>query len=314
MIMELILEVRDQGNETAVIGDSASAVALTPLPGEDYWSHRVRLSDTQAVLGFPKFSTIGIGFAVEEADWNTNLPFHCPTDQILDHILDNKGDEEIADADVREAIRMIQLAVIDGRVAARQEIFSRAGAAGRAEAPVTVALFGHVLDELQAAMQEGAMLRAEVDHLRAVPVPEVVTEAFPGASPIPDGTRGFVTLLLRLGVPTKDNWVLDCNGKWEMPQDTPISSLVDEASGHPLSEVVGRIVGLWPFDGDIYAVGVAGPELAEDLNMGRLVLRADLSTEAYIRSDDEPRRLSVNAGRVTGAMVGRPEDFAWATN
>ena len=47
---------------------------VTPALSESYWAYRVKLSDKQAMLGFPKFGTIGIGFAIEE-DWNTNLPF-----------------------------------------------------------------------------------------------------------------------------------------------------------------------------------------------------------------------------------------------
>jgi len=104
---ELILERRSQQDETSHIGQ----FSLTPPLGEDYWAYRVRLSERQAVVGFPKFSTIGIGFAVEEEDWNTNLPYTCDTDQIFRHILDNKGDASIADEDVRTAIAMVQAAI-----------------------------------------------------------------------------------------------------------------------------------------------------------------------------------------------------------
>lgn len=55
---------------------------ITPPIDGDYWQFRVKLSDTQSIVGFPKFGTIGIGFA-QEADWNTNLPYTCTAAQIF---------------------------------------------------------------------------------------------------------------------------------------------------------------------------------------------------------------------------------------
>lgn len=103
--MDLILETKGQRNETAVVGSAM----LTPAIDEDYWAWRVRLSETQAILGFPKFTTIGIGFAAEE-DWNTNLPYTCSAEQIYDHIEHNKGDDSISRADCLAAIRLVQAA------------------------------------------------------------------------------------------------------------------------------------------------------------------------------------------------------------
>lgn len=99
----LRLERRYQADKTFRI----DGIALTPALGNNYWAYRVVLTPAQAVVGFPKFSTIGIGFAVEE-DWNTNLPYTCGTDKIFQHIKHNKGDDAISDDDVREAIRLIQ--------------------------------------------------------------------------------------------------------------------------------------------------------------------------------------------------------------
>lgn len=101
--MDLTLEIREQANETTVVGP----MMLTPLVHDDYWSYRVKLSESQSVIGFPKFTTFGIGFAAEE-DWNSNLNFVRPAEQIWQHIRHNKGDDAIADDDCREAIRMIQ--------------------------------------------------------------------------------------------------------------------------------------------------------------------------------------------------------------
>lgn len=99
------LEIRDQANETPVIG---GLIMMTPSIGADYWSYRVQLSEQQAILGFPKFHTIGIGFAVEDEDWNTNLPYTCGTREIYDHIAHNKGDDSISVEDCLAAIQLIQ--------------------------------------------------------------------------------------------------------------------------------------------------------------------------------------------------------------
>lgn len=83
-------------------------ILVTPAVGqEDYWVYRVKLSDEQAIIAFPKFFTLGIGFAKEE-DWNTNLPYSCETDKIYNHIKHNKGNKAIKAANVRRAIKLIQ--------------------------------------------------------------------------------------------------------------------------------------------------------------------------------------------------------------
>lgn len=84
-----------------------SLIAFTPPIDEDYWLFRVPLSDNQAIVGFPKFWTIGIGFQVEE-DWNTNLPFSCDAEEIYKHIAHNKGDDSISDDACIDAIKLIQ--------------------------------------------------------------------------------------------------------------------------------------------------------------------------------------------------------------
>lgn len=109
--MELTLERRDQQNKTPILGGLAM---MTPAIDEDYWAYRVRLSDKQAIVGFPKFMTIGIGFAVEE-DWNTNFPYTVDTEETFQHIKRNKGDEAISDDDVRAAIALVQQAAREDR-------------------------------------------------------------------------------------------------------------------------------------------------------------------------------------------------------
>lgn len=109
MSSNLILERRSQidTTKTVVSNEGNFSVSLTPEIGEDYWEYRVILSNKQAIIGFPKFFTIGVGFAVEE-DWNTNLPFTSGTKEIFEHIKHNRGDENISDEDIIAAITMIQ--------------------------------------------------------------------------------------------------------------------------------------------------------------------------------------------------------------
>jgi hypothetical protein len=107
----LVLERKDQGDQTPILGGQ---VLLTPPIGCDYWAYRVIVGEGQAVVGFPKFGTIGIGFAVEE-DWNTNLPYTCKTEAIFGHIAHNKGDDSISDDNVRAAIALIQAAATEDR-------------------------------------------------------------------------------------------------------------------------------------------------------------------------------------------------------
>ena len=76
----------------------------------------MRVSPKQAIVGFPKFSTIGIGFMVED-DWNTNLPYQSGAKKIWEHIKHNRevpGDELPTDEDCKRAIKM----VIDAATAA----------------------------------------------------------------------------------------------------------------------------------------------------------------------------------------------------
>ncbi|SRR5258708_2313822 len=98
-----------EANTDIKLGEGA-AIMITPPLDEDYWLFRVKLAEDQAIVGFPKFGTVGIGFAQEE-DWNTNLPYTCPTQQIYDHIKHNKQYEHITDEQCMEAIRLIQDAI-----------------------------------------------------------------------------------------------------------------------------------------------------------------------------------------------------------
>jgi len=111
--MDLVLERREQDDTSLFFGDGLAVT--TPDINEDYWSYRVRLTETQAVIGFPKIGTIGIGFAVED-DWNRNLPYRTKTaEEIAAWIAPNKGDDSIRDEDVLAAVRLIQQAAREDR-------------------------------------------------------------------------------------------------------------------------------------------------------------------------------------------------------
>jgi hypothetical protein len=92
-------------DDTFVIGEAVAMI--TPPVGQDYWLFRVKLFKEHAIIGFPKFSTIGIGFAIEDADWNTNLPYDYSPEQIYSHIKANRKYDEITKEECIKAIALI---------------------------------------------------------------------------------------------------------------------------------------------------------------------------------------------------------------
>jgi len=56
-----------------VAPDGKARLITTPPLDKDYWSVRVPLSKSQAIVAFPKFLTIGIGFQIEKASWTVSL-------------------------------------------------------------------------------------------------------------------------------------------------------------------------------------------------------------------------------------------------
>jgi len=87
-------------------------IVMTPPIDSSYWLFRVQLYKDQAIVGFKKFNTVGIGFAQEE-DWNTNLPCSCPVEEIYDHIEHNTQYEEITKEQVLEAIKLVRDAALE---------------------------------------------------------------------------------------------------------------------------------------------------------------------------------------------------------
>ena len=103
------IETKEQADLTPTIHTQrGGTLVMTPPIGGGYWKYRVVLSDKQAIVGFPKFFTIGIGFQNEEYDGNTNLPYTKDAEIIFNHIADNKGDDSISDQDCIAAIKLIQ--------------------------------------------------------------------------------------------------------------------------------------------------------------------------------------------------------------
>lgn len=94
-----------QSNDTFSFGKAV--IMMTPAINEDYFLFRVKVHKDQSIVGFPKFGTIGIGFAKEE-DWNTNLPYSCEANEIYEHIKHNKKFKSISKETCIEAITMIQ--------------------------------------------------------------------------------------------------------------------------------------------------------------------------------------------------------------
>lgn len=94
-----------RADDTFVIGKAVAMI--TPPVGQDYWLFRVKLFKDQAIIAFPKFSTIGIGFAIEDKNWNTNLPYSLYPEQIYDHIRVNKKYDEISKEDCIQAIKLV---------------------------------------------------------------------------------------------------------------------------------------------------------------------------------------------------------------
>lgn len=107
--MKLVLEQNEKFPWPEYEGSKIRpGIIITPPLSDEYWLFRVKVSKKQAVIGFPKFFVIGIGFQ-QEQNWNTNLPSSCGTETIYNHIRKNKGSTP-KKSDCLEAIRMIQVA------------------------------------------------------------------------------------------------------------------------------------------------------------------------------------------------------------
>jgi len=93
------------GNEENVLKNRG--IMITPPINKDYWTLRIHLYEDQYIQAFQKFMTLGIGFAIED-DWNTNLPYTCDAEEILNHIWHNRRYVAIKKKRTLRAIKMIQ--------------------------------------------------------------------------------------------------------------------------------------------------------------------------------------------------------------
>jgi hypothetical protein len=110
--MKLELQINKQALNEKHRNLENFGIMVTPPINEDFWLLRVPVSENQAIVGFPKFGVIGIGFQVERNDWNVNLPSGVDAIELYNHIKKNKGDPKISKLICLEAILMIQNAIL----------------------------------------------------------------------------------------------------------------------------------------------------------------------------------------------------------
>ncbi len=106
--MALTIEVNPVAvKDRAPLQVSGGSILITPPISGSYWLARVRVTQRQSVVCFPKFGTIGVGFQIE-SDWNTNLPYTCTAEEIFEHIEHNKGRNKATRDECISAIRLLQ--------------------------------------------------------------------------------------------------------------------------------------------------------------------------------------------------------------
>jgi hypothetical protein len=100
-----MIEVNSEFVESKTDFDTKmGTISITPPVGAEYFLARVPLFKDQAIVIFPKFFTIGCGFAQEE-NWNVNLPIRtCSSQEIYEHIKGNKKYDEITEEQCISAI------------------------------------------------------------------------------------------------------------------------------------------------------------------------------------------------------------------
>ena len=98
------------------IRTNGGIIMFTPAIDEDYWIMRVKLyhdkklNKDQSIIAFPKFGLIGVGFAIEERSWNTNLPYQTDTERLYKHIRCNKKYRVITKQTCLEGLKLLQAA------------------------------------------------------------------------------------------------------------------------------------------------------------------------------------------------------------
>lgn len=112
----MVVRRTDVADQTMINVGGGMSVGVGRAGSDDYWAYRVQLTDQQALIGFPKFGTIGVGFLVEE-DWNSNLPYASRVSMVADHIGHNRFVDgvDIPRPHVERAIALIRDAAGEDR-------------------------------------------------------------------------------------------------------------------------------------------------------------------------------------------------------
>jgi hypothetical protein len=105
---KLVVEYKEgfqPSNDT--IKTNGGIIMFTPDIDKDYYIMKVNLYKDQALVAFPKFGLIGVGFALE-SDWNTNLPYQTDTERLYNWIKRNKKYRAITKQTCLEGLKLLQ--------------------------------------------------------------------------------------------------------------------------------------------------------------------------------------------------------------
>jgi hypothetical protein len=118
----------------------------------------------------------------------------------------------------------------------------------------------------------------------------------------------FLTLLAVVGTPTRDNRLIAETAVLELAKDAPVREM--SSPGLPYSvSMVGVLAALWRREHEVFAFGVAVPEIAAELNSGTLVLGMDLDATDHAEVGGQ---ILLRRGTVRGATLREAGDFAWS--
>lgn len=116
-----------KSNDEFVNKNGRVVAMITPAIDEDYYVMRIHMVKDQYINAFPKFGQIGIGFAIENDDWNANLPAPMNAMSIAKHIQHNKKYKKITLQNIMEGIDKLQHTLEDYGFLKYIEEFDREG-------------------------------------------------------------------------------------------------------------------------------------------------------------------------------------------
>jgi hypothetical protein len=107
---KLVVEYKEGFQPSKDCIDTGKVIIMfTPAINKDYWIMRIKLYKNQALVAFPKFGLIGVGFAIE-SDWNTNLPYQTSPQRLYEHIKVNKKYDQLTRERCIEGLKLLQAA------------------------------------------------------------------------------------------------------------------------------------------------------------------------------------------------------------